>query len=93
MHYEFLVMPFSLTNTPAAFMSLMNKTFQQYLDQFVIIFIDDILIYSSSREVYEQHLQTALQILREQQLHAKFSKCEFWMEKLLFLGILYQEKE
>ena len=91
-HYEFLVMPFGLTNAPAAFMSLMNKTFQQYLDQFVIVFIDDILIYSSSREVHEQHLRIALQILREQQLYAKFSKCEFWMEEIAFLGHIVQER-
>ena len=64
----------------------MNKTFQQYLDQFMIVFIDDILIYSSSKEEHEQHLWTALQILREQQLYAKFSKCEFWVEEIAFLG-------
>ena len=78
-------MPFGLTNAPAAFISLMNKTFQQYLDQFVIVFIDDILIYSSSKAVHEQHLRTALQILRAQQLYAKFSKCEFQMEEITFL--------
>ena len=65
-HYKFLVMPFGLTNAPVVFILLMNKTFQQYLDQFVIIFIDDILIYSSSKEVHEQHLWIALQILRDQ---------------------------
>ncbi|KAK4395668.1 Transposon Tf2-12 polyprotein [Sesamum angolense] len=85
-HYEFVVMPFGLTNAPAAFMSLMNKTLQPFLDQFVIVFIDDILIYSSSREENEQHLRTVLQILREKQLYAKFSKCEFWMEEIAFLG-------
>ena len=62
-HYEFLVMSFGLTNSPAAFMSLMNKTFQSYLDQFIIIFIDDILIYSSSQKEYEKYLRVALQIL------------------------------
>ena len=85
-HFEFLVMPFGLTNAPAAFMSLMNKTFQSYLDQFVIVFIDDIMIYSSSKEEHEKHLRVALQILREKQLYAKFSKCEFWMEEIAFLG-------
>ena len=79
-------MPFGLINAPTTFMSFMNKTFQQYLDQFVLIFIDDILIYSSSKEMHEQHLRTVLQILREQQLYAKFSKCEFWMEEIAFLG-------
>ncbi|KAL0439630.1 UNVERIFIED_CONTAM: Transposon Ty3-I Gag-Pol polyprotein [Sesamum latifolium] len=85
-HYEFVVMPFGLTNAPAAFMSLMNKTLQPFLDQFVIVFIDDILIYSRSPKEHEQHLRTVLQILREKQLYAKFSKCEFWMEKIAFLG-------
>ncbi|KAL0463068.1 UNVERIFIED_CONTAM: Retrovirus-related Pol polyprotein from transposon [Sesamum latifolium] len=84
-HYEFVVMPFRLTNAPAAFMSLMNNTLQLFLDQFVIVFIDDILIYSRSPEEHEQHLRIVLQILREKQLYAKFSKCEFWMEKITFL--------
>ncbi|KAL2235714.1 UNVERIFIED_CONTAM: Retrovirus-related Pol polyprotein from transposon [Sesamum indicum] len=85
-HYEFVVMPFGLTNGPAAFMALMNKTLQPFLDQFVIVFIDDILIYSSSPEEHEQHLRTILQILRDRQLYGKFSKCEFWMEENAFLG-------
>ncbi|XP_011101727.1 uncharacterized protein LOC105179793 [Sesamum indicum] len=85
-HYEFVIMPFGLTNAPAAFMDLMNKTLQPFLDQFVIVFIDDILIYSSSPEEHEQHLRTILQILREKQLYGKFTKCEFWMEKIAFLG-------
>ena len=85
-HYEFIVMPFGLTNAPAAFMSLMNKIFQQYLDQFIIVFIDDILIYSKNQEDHKLHLRLALQVLREKQLYAKFSKCEFWMEEIAFLG-------
>ena len=85
-HFEFTVMPFGLTNAPAAFMSLMNKIFQPYLDQFVVVFIDDILIYSRSCEEHERHLRIALQTLREKQLYAKFSKCEFWMEEIAFLG-------
>ena len=74
-HYEFLVILFGLTNAPAAFMDLMNRIFQPYLDQFVIVFIDDILIYSSSKEDHEEHLRVFLQILREHQLYAKLSKC------------------
>ena len=85
-HYEFLVMPFRLTNAPTVFMDLMNRIFQPYLDQFVIVFIDDILIYSSSKEDHEEHLRVVLQILRENQLYAKFSKCQFWLDSVSFLG-------
>ncbi|WRX29259.1 Reverse transcriptase domain - like 10 [Theobroma cacao] len=85
-HYEFLVMSFGLTNAPAAFMDLMNRVFKPYLDKFVVVFIDDILIYSKSREEHEQHLKIVLQILREHRLYAKFSKCEFWLESVAFLG-------
>ena len=76
-HYEFLLMPFGLTNAPAAFMDLMNRVFRSFLDQFVIVFIDDVLVYSRSKEEHEQHLRLALKTLREHQLYAKFSKCEF----------------
>ena len=75
-HYEFLVMPFGLTNAPAAFMDLMNRVFGPYLDKFVIVFIDDILVYSSSKEEDVEHLRIVLQTLREHQLYAKFSKCD-----------------
>ena len=85
-HYEFLVMPFWLTNAPAAFMDLMNKVFHPYLDQFVIVFIDDILVYSKSAEDHALHLQVVLQTLRDRQLYAKFSKCEFWLNEVIFLG-------
>ena len=76
-HYEFLVLPFGLTNTLAAFMDLMNRVFKPYLDKFVIIFIDDILIYSKSQAEHESHLRTVLQTLREHELYAKLSKCDF----------------
>ncbi|XP_019248700.1 PREDICTED: uncharacterized protein LOC109227966 [Nicotiana attenuata] len=76
-HYEFLVMSFGLTNAPAAFMELMNRVFRPYLDLFVIVFIDDILVYSRSQEEHEQHLRVVLQTLKDSQLYAKFSKCEF----------------
>ena len=85
-HYEFLVMSFGLTNAPAAFMDLMNRVFKPYLDRFVIVFIDDILVYSKSREEHEQHLRLVLQTMREKQLYAKFSKCEFWLSSVTFLG-------
>ncbi|XP_019252883.1 PREDICTED: uncharacterized protein LOC109231697 [Nicotiana attenuata] len=78
-HYEFLVMSFGLTNAPAAFMYLMNSVFRPYLDSFVIVFIDDILVYSRSQEEHAQHLRVVLQRLREEKLYAKFSKCEFWL--------------
>ena len=76
-HYEFVVMPFGLTNTPAVFMDLMNRVFQDCLDRFVVVFIDDILVYSRSVEEHEDHLRFVLQRLRDRQLYAKFSKCEF----------------
>ena len=78
-HYEFLVMPFGLTNAPTAFMDLMNRVFHEYLDRFVIVFIDDILICSKSQEEHEKHLRIVLQILRERKLYAKLKKCEFWL--------------
>ena len=76
-HYEFLVMSFGLTNAPAAFMDLMNRVFKEYLDKFVIVFIDDILIYSRSKEKHEHHLKLVMETLRQTQLYAKFIKCEF----------------
>ena len=85
-HYEFLVMPFGFTNAPAAFMDLMNRVFSPYLDKFVIVFIDDILVYSGSPKEHAEHLRTILQILKERQLYAKFSKCQFWLDKVAFLG-------
>ena len=85
-HCEFLVMPFGLTNAPAAFMDLMNRVFQPYLDQFVIVFVDDILIYSRSIEEHETHLRIALQTLRDHRLYAKLSKCMFWLSEVVFLG-------
>jgi hypothetical protein len=81
--YEFLVMSFGLTNAPAYFMNLMNKVFIEYLDQFVVVFIDDILVYSQNEETHEDHLRLVLQKLRDNQLYAKFSKCDFWLKKLL----------
>ena len=85
-HYEFTVMPFGLTNAPAAFMDMMNRVFKEFLDQFVIVFIDDILVYSKSSKDHEEHLRVVLQTLREHSLYAKFSKCEFWLSRVTFLG-------
>ena len=84
--YEFLIMPFGLTNALTAFMALMNQVFQPFLDKFVIVFIDDILIYSRSKQEHKKHLRIVLQTLREWQLYAKFSKCEFWLDSVKFLG-------
>ena len=85
-HFEFTVMPFGLTNAPAAFMDLMHRIFQPYLDQFVVVFVDDILIYSQSEWEHEYHLRIVLQLLRDHQLYAKFSNCEFWFTEVRFLG-------
>jgi hypothetical protein len=84
--FEYLVMSFGLTNAPAHFMYLMNSVFMLELDKFVMVFIDDTLIYSRSMEEHEEHLRIVLQQLREHQLYAKFSKCEFWIKEVLFLG-------
>ncbi|KAK1615524.1 hypothetical protein QYE76_021041 [Lolium multiflorum] len=83
--YEYNVMSFGLTNAPAYFMNLMNKVFMNFLDKFVVVFIDDILIYSKTEEEHEQHLEVVLDTLREHQLYAKFSKCEFWLKELVQL--------
>ena len=79
-------MPFELTNAPTAFLDLMNRVFSPYLDKFVIVFIKDILVYSGSLEEHAEHLRTVLQILKERQLYVKFSKCQFWLDKVAFLG-------
>ena len=85
-HFEFLLMLFGLTNAPTTFMDLMNRVFKPYLDQFVVIFIDDILVYSRSRGEHERHLSFVLQTLRDKQLYVKLKKCEFWLDKVSFLG-------
>jgi hypothetical protein len=84
--YEFLVMSFGLTNAPAYFMYLMNSVFMNELDKFVVVFIDDILIYSKSEAEHAKHLRIVLQRLRDHKLYAKFSKCEFWLDSVKFLG-------
>jgi hypothetical protein len=84
--FEFTVMSFGLTNALAYFMNLMNKVFMDELDKFVVVFINDILIYSKSAQEHEQHLRVVLEKLRAHKLYAKFSKCEFWLEKVAFFG-------
>ena len=84
--YEYMVMSFGLTNAPAFFMHMMNKVFMEFLDKFVVVFIDDILIYSKSDEEHKEHLRAVLQRLRDHQLYAKFNKCELWLKQVRFLG-------
>jgi hypothetical protein len=85
-HFEFLVMPFVVTNVPSVFMDLMNRVFHMYLDWFVVVFVDDILVYSTNHQDHGEHLKTVLRILREKKLYAKLKKCEFWLEEVAFLG-------
>jgi hypothetical protein len=84
--FEYTVMSFGLTNAPAYFMNLMNKVFMKFLDKFLVVFIDDILVYSKTEEEHAEHLRLVLGTLREHQLYAKFSKCEFWLKEVGFLG-------
>ncbi|KAK8916912.1 hypothetical protein KSP39_PZI022412 [Platanthera zijinensis] len=85
-HFEFVVMPFGLTNAPAVFMDLMNRVFKEFLDRFVIVFIDDILVYSTNKDEHTEHLKIVLTTLKCHALYAKFSKCEFWLREVAFLG-------
>ncbi|GJT96477.1 putative reverse transcriptase domain-containing protein [Tanacetum coccineum] len=87
-HYEFQVMPFGLTNAPTVFMDLMNHVCKPYLDKFVIVFIDGILIYSRNKEEYANHLRIILELLKKEKLYAKFSKCDFWIHIVQFIGHL-----
>ncbi|KAA3483138.1 Transposon Ty3-G Gag-Pol polyprotein [Gossypium australe] len=85
-HYEILIMPFGLNNAPVAFMDLMKRVFQPYVDQFFVVFIDDILVYSKTEDEHDKHLRAVLQILLEKELYAKLSKCKFWLGEVMFLG-------
>ncbi|CAO2034186.1 unnamed protein product [Urochloa humidicola] len=90
--YEYTVVSFGLTNALAYFMNMMNKVFMEELDKFVVVFINDILIYSETVEEHEEHIRIVLEKLRQNKLYAKFSKCEFWMEEVAFLGhVLFAE--
>ncbi|GKD22145.1 putative reverse transcriptase domain-containing protein [Tanacetum coccineum] len=85
-HFEIQVMSFGLTNVPAVFMDLMNRVCKPYLDKFVIVFIDDILVYSKDEEEHGKHLKIILELLKKERLYAKFSKCDFWLDSVQFLG-------
>ena len=90
-HYDFIVMSFRLTNAPVAFMDLMNRVLRSYVDRFVMVFIDDILVYSKDQEDHDTHLQAVLESLRKERLYAKMSKCEFWLREVSFLGHIVSE--
>lgn len=90
-HFEFLVISFGLTNALAAFMDLMNRVFRPYLDMFMIVFIDDILVYSRNEEKHVNHLRVVLQTLKDHELYVKFSKYEFWLKSVAFLGHVISE--
>jgi len=85
-HYEYFVMPFGISNAPGVLMEYMNRIFHPFLDRFVVVFIDDILVYSKSEEEHAEHLRIVLRVLKENQLCAKLSKCEFWLREVSFLG-------
>ncbi|XP_050909040.1 uncharacterized mitochondrial protein AtMg00860-like [Lathyrus oleraceus] len=85
-HYEYFMVSFGVANAPGVFMQYMNRTFRQYLDTFVVVFINDILIYSKTDEEYVGHLRIVLELLKEKQVYAKLSKCEFWLRGVSFLG-------
>ena len=79
-------MPFGPTNAPAIFMDVMNIVFRPYIDKFMVVFIDDILVYSKNQKEHEEHLRIVLEILKEQKMYAKWKKCDFWMKSISFLG-------
>ena len=91
-NYEYVVMPFGVTNAPVIFMDYMNRIFRPWLDKFVVIFIDDILIYSKTREEHADHLRVVLKILRDHQLYRKLSKCVFWLDEVQFVGHVISAK-
>ena len=91
-HYEFVVVPFGLTNAPATFMCLMNSVFSKYLDKFVLVFLDGILIYSKNEEEHEENFRLTLQLLKEHQLYAKLSKCDFYKDRIQYLGHIMSEE-
>jgi hypothetical protein len=91
-HYEFTVVPFGLSNAPVVFMCLMNGVFREYLDEFVIIFLDDILVYYKTEEEHKKHLRMVLQVLREHQLFVKLSKCSFYQSRIHYLGHIISEE-